>query len=115
LVPVETTTRLPDCSAGTRYARVFPVPVPASTIRWRLSASADSTASAISTCPARNSYLGCHLERVPCREKNGRAPEVRAWMGMGLLDSISRALCENLWGGQSCPLAGFQPAGPAGK
>ena len=38
-------------SAGTRYARVFPVPVPASTIRWRLSARAASTASAISTCP----------------------------------------------------------------
>ena len=33
--PVETTTRLPDCSAGTRYASVLPVPVPASTISGR--------------------------------------------------------------------------------
>ena len=36
LVPVETTTRLPERIAGTRYASVFPVPVPASTMRWRL-------------------------------------------------------------------------------
>ena len=40
LVPVETTTRLPERIAGTRYASVLPVPVPASTIRCFFSASA---------------------------------------------------------------------------
>ena len=34
-VPVEMTIRLPDRIAGMRYASVLPVPVPASTIRWR--------------------------------------------------------------------------------
>ena len=47
LVPVEITTRLPDRIAGTRYASVLPVPVPASTIRCFFSASAASTASAM--------------------------------------------------------------------
>ena len=49
LVPVETTMRLPERIAGTRYASVLPVPVPASTRSGRLSSSADSTASAISS------------------------------------------------------------------
>ncbi len=33
-------TRLPERNDGTRYASVLPVPVPASTIRWRFSSSA---------------------------------------------------------------------------
>jgi hypothetical protein len=32
-VAVETITRRPDSTAGTRYASVFPVPVPASATR----------------------------------------------------------------------------------
>ena len=55
LVPVETTTRLPERIAGTKYASVLPVPVPASTIRCFLSASALSTASAMRSCPSRYS------------------------------------------------------------
>ena len=54
-VPVEITTRFFVSSAaaiaGIRYAKVLPVPVPASTIRWRLSANACATASAILIWP----------------------------------------------------------------
>ena len=37
-MPVETTMRLPEGSTGTRWASMFPVTVPASTMRWRYQA-----------------------------------------------------------------------------
>src|SRR5207248_8099001 len=64
-VPVEIITRLPERIAGTRYASVFPVPVPASTIRCRRSVIACSTACAICSCPRRNSYAVCVRESKP--------------------------------------------------
>src|SRR5258708_5901724 len=85
LVPVETTIRLPDRMAGTRYARVFPVPVPASTSRCLRSASADSIASAISDWPWRYSNCGCHCDSGPLREKKWRAVGALAVGGMGQL------------------------------
>src|SRR6478672_744081 len=64
------TIRLPDRIAGMRYASVFPVPVPASTIRCLRSAIASSTASAICICPGRYSYFECQRDRMPFFEKN---------------------------------------------
>src|ERR1700694_2771181 len=84
-VPVETTIRLPERMAGTKYASVFPVPVPASTSRCFRSASADSIASAISDWPWRNSNCGCHWESGPLREKKWRAVSALADVGMGQL------------------------------
>src|ERR1043165_5361851 len=43
------------------WASVFPVPVPASTMRCRFSSNARITARAISTWPGRYSYSGCAL------------------------------------------------------
>ncbi|MBK6691509.1 MAG: hypothetical protein IPG50_04800 [Myxococcales bacterium] len=54
-VAVEMTTFLPLKTAGTRYASVLPVPVPASTKSGALSASAASTARAIISWPGRSS------------------------------------------------------------
>src|ERR1700687_469972 len=55
---------------GIRYARVLPVPVPASTIKCRFSCSASSTACAICSCPRRNSYAGCVRDKTPPGAKN---------------------------------------------
>src|ERR1035437_7997062 len=63
-------TRFPERITGIRYASVFPVPVPASTIRCRFSSSACSTACAICSCPRRNSYAGCVRDRTPPGAKN---------------------------------------------
>src|SRR5438067_9680800 len=52
------TTLRPLRAAGTRYASVFPVPVPASTTRARPSARARSTCSAMASCDGRGSYVG---------------------------------------------------------
>ena len=52
-VPVDTITLPPHSSAGTRYAKVFPVPVPASAISVPHDSIAAATASAISLCPRR--------------------------------------------------------------
>ena len=55
LVPVLTTTLRPDSSAGTRYARVLPVPVPASTSRRSSPSIASAIRSAIASWPGRAS------------------------------------------------------------
>ena len=55
LVPVDTTTRWPDSSAGSRSASVLPVPVPASTKSGRLSVIAAVTAVAMRRCSGRSS------------------------------------------------------------
>jgi hypothetical protein len=55
LVAVETTTRSELAAAGMRYARDFPVPVPASTSRASPRSRARSTASVIWSCSLRAS------------------------------------------------------------
>ena len=59
MVCVDTIARVPVRRAckirGTKYARLLPTPVPASTTRWRFAASAAATAQAISTCCGRAS------------------------------------------------------------
>ena len=61
IVCVETTAFLfcdfAHITAGMRYARDFPTPVPASTTRCFRSASASATATAISCCSGRYSKL----------------------------------------------------------
>src|SRR5271166_4927839 len=71
-------TRLPERITGNRYASVLPVPVPASTIRCRFSLSACSTASAICSCPRRNSYAGCDFASTPPGPKNWYSVGMRA-------------------------------------
>src|SRR5271166_2219362 len=71
-------TRLPERITGNRYASVLPVPVPASTIRCRFSLSACSTASAICSCPRRNSYAGCDFASTPPGPKNWYSEGMRA-------------------------------------
>src|ERR1700733_13587442 len=63
-------TRLPERITGSKYASVFPVPVPASTIRCRFSSSACSTACAICNCPRRNSYAEWVRASTPPGAKN---------------------------------------------
>src|SRR5690606_12997295 len=53
--------RRPPCSAGIRYAKVFPVPVPASIMSVPPSSSAPATAAAIAPCPARGWKPGSHF------------------------------------------------------
>ncbi len=62
-VAVETITFLPLRTAGTRYASVLPVPVPASTSRCFSSSSATSTAWAIASWPSRISQPGSARDR----------------------------------------------------
>src|SRR5690242_18084657 len=52
-------------SDGTRYAKLFPTPVPASTIRCRLAAMARPTASAIANCCGRLSNCGSRRATAP--------------------------------------------------
>ena len=56
---VDTTTFFLDATAsrmaGTKYAKDFPTPVPASTIRCDRAAMASATASAIASCWGRAS------------------------------------------------------------
>ena len=54
-VAVDTTTLRPESSAGTRYASVLPVPVPASQRSTPPASSVRSTACAIWTWPGRSS------------------------------------------------------------
>ena len=54
------------------------MPVPASTMRWRLSAKAFSTAWAISYWPGRCSKAREDLERIPPGEKKARSVGKRA-------------------------------------
>ena len=59
IVCVEMTTFFPSSAAariaGTRYAKLLPTPVPASTIRCAGASIASATASAMRTCSARDS------------------------------------------------------------
>src|ERR1043166_6666012 len=54
--------------AGTRYARLLPTPVPASTARCSRRSNARATATAISCCCGRNSKFFAR-ERIPVGEK----------------------------------------------
>src|SRR5580704_644659 len=60
-------------TAGTRYASVLPVPVPASTNRWFSRSRAASTASAMASCPSRSSQYGTDSERGDPEPRTSRA------------------------------------------
>ncbi len=77
-VPVETRIRRPDSSAGTRYANVLPVPVPASTTSWPRSAKARSTASAMRCWPARGRNPGNALASGPSASKSSSSEIIAA-------------------------------------
>ena len=68
-VPVETTIRPPPATAGTRYARVLPVPVPASQMRTSRCDTARSTAAAMARCSARGAYPGSSSDNGPAAAK----------------------------------------------
>ncbi len=57
-VPVETIVFRPERIAGTRYASVLPIPVAASATSTRGVSSASAHASAIRSCPGRDSNPG---------------------------------------------------------
>ncbi len=81
IVSVETTTRSPlriACSAaGSRYASDLPVPVPASTSRWRPSVSAWFTASAIFSCSGRCSNVAKCCVSPPARRSSSSTSSSR--------------------------------------
>src|SRR5262245_27484103 len=64
-VAVEMTTRFPDSAAGTRYASVLPVPVPASTRSGRPPSRASATAMATASCSGRSSQPATACARMP--------------------------------------------------
>ena len=80
-VPVEMITRCPVRRAGSRYASVLPVPVPASTIRCWRSFRARSTACAISSCPGGTHKAGSSATACLRARKNRKAMAVKAQFG----------------------------------
>src|SRR5689334_20119317 len=64
-VPVEMSTRRPESSAGTRYAKVLPVPVPASTTSGARFSSASATRPAIASCERRGVNPGSERASGP--------------------------------------------------
>src|SRR5262245_14979024 len=84
MVCVEMTTLKSFCVvtariAGTRYAKLFPTPVPASTSSCRRRKSASETASAMSSCCGRDSKPGYFLAISPSWPRIFRASMRELW------------------------------------
>src|SRR4030081_855799 len=117
-VLVDTTTRSWCRTAraidGTRYARLFPVPVPASTTSVPPRAWICATASSICSCGSRGSYSGGRPARGPSRPRRavlsagssgGGPPRLspgrldnlvrgQAWLGVGGRERIREEACD---------------------
>ena len=90
--------------AGSKYASVLPVPVPASTMRWRLSLKAFSMARAMSYWPGRCSKERVERERSPPGAKKSWSVGISP-VGLGLAGAIwmgadTGALSHDSWVGR---------------
>ena len=87
LVPVETMTLPPHSSAGTRYAKVLPVPVPASAISVFSPPSIAADAVAMPTSSARCSTLVCGASDGPALRAGRRCASNIAGSGIARPDA----------------------------
>ena len=94
LVPVEMIVFIPDSSAGTRYANVLPVPVPASASSTSRVSNASAIASVSRCCAARGTKPG-----MPCASGPPSASAAR-------LRVTSSTISETVW---AVDLAGVDP------